>query len=57
MARPTGRVSGTNKLTPNQQITTLGNGALPLQAISALSMLAPSAWAWLAEAMLSTPDG
>lgn len=35
-----GWVTGTDDLTQNQQITALGNGVLPLQAVSALSLLA-----------------
>lgn len=43
MGLPTGWVTDTepSDLTQNQQITALGNGVLPLQAASALSMLAP----------------
>ena len=39
MGLPTGWVTGTDDLTQNQQITALGNGVLPLQAVSALLML------------------
>ena len=39
MGLPTGWVTGTDDLTQNQQITALGNGVLPLQAISALRRL------------------
>ena len=39
MGLPAGWVTGTDELTQNQQITALGNGVLPLQAVSALSML------------------
>ena len=39
MGLPTGWVTGTDDLTPNQQITALGNGVLPLQAVTALSLL------------------
>lgn len=35
-----GWVTGTDDLTQNQQITALGNGVLPLQAVSALSLRA-----------------
>lgn len=40
MGLPAGWVTGTDDLTQNQQITALGNGVLPLQAVSALRMLA-----------------
>lgn len=40
MGLPAGWVTDTGELTQNQQITALGNGVLPLQAASALSMLA-----------------
>ncbi|MCV7669315.1 hypothetical protein M3C07_004980 [Micrococcus luteus] len=40
MGLPEGWVTGTDDLTQNQQITALGNGVLPLQAVSALSLLA-----------------
>lgn len=40
MGLPTGWVTDTDQLTQNQQITALGNGVLPLQAVSALSLLA-----------------
>ena len=40
MGLPTGWVTDTGELTQNQQITALGNGVLPLQAASALTMLA-----------------
>ena len=40
MGLPTGWVTGNAELTQNQQITALGNGVLPLQAVSALSLLA-----------------
>ena len=36
----TGWVTDADELTQNQQITALGNGVLPLQAVSALSLLA-----------------
>ena len=39
MGLPAGWVTGTDNLTQNQRITALGNGVLPLQATSALSML------------------
>ena len=39
MGLPTGWVTDGVELTQNQQITALGNGVLPLQAVSALSML------------------
>ena len=39
MGLPAGWVTGTDDLTQNQQITALGNGVLPLQAISALRRL------------------
>jgi len=39
MGLPTGWVTDTDQLTQNQQITALGNGVLPLQAVSALSLL------------------
>ena len=37
---PNGWVTDSDDLTQNQQITALGNGVLPLQAVSALSLLA-----------------
>jgi hypothetical protein len=40
MGLPTGWVTDAGELTQNQQISALGNGVLPLQAASALSMLA-----------------
>lgn len=42
MGLPAGWVTDTESsdLTQNQQITALGNGVLPLQAASALTMLA-----------------
>ena len=40
MDLPTGWVTDSGGLTQNQQITALGNGLLPLQAVSALSLLA-----------------
>ncbi|HPQ85843.1 MAG: hypothetical protein KDC17_12695 [Actinobacteria bacterium] len=40
MGLPTGWVTDSGDLTQNQQITALGNGVLPLQAVSALSLLA-----------------
>lgn len=40
MGLQTGWVTDTDELTQNQQITALGNGVLPLQAVSALSLLA-----------------
>jgi hypothetical protein len=40
MGLPTGWVTDSGGLTQNQQITALGNGLLPLQAVSALSLLA-----------------
>ena len=44
MGLPAGRVTGTDHLTQNQQITALGNGVLPLQASAAiLSLVGPSA--------------
>ncbi|CEG92486.1 hypothetical protein [Propionibacterium freudenreichii] len=39
MGLPTGWVTDSDELTQNQQITTLGNGVLPLQAVTALSLL------------------
>lgn len=39
MGLPTGWATDTDQLTQNQQITALGNGVLPLQAVSALSLL------------------
>ncbi len=39
MGLPAGWVTGTDDLTQNQQITALGNGVLPLQAVTALSLL------------------
>lgn len=39
MGLPTGWVTDSAELTQNQQITALGNGVLPLQATSALSIL------------------
>lgn len=36
---PTGRVTDSGELRQNAQITALGNGGLPLQAMTALSML------------------
>ena len=39
MGLPTGWVIDSAELTQNQQITALGNGVLPLQAASALSLL------------------
>ena len=39
MGLPTGWVTNSKGLTQNQQITALGNGVLPLQAVSALSLL------------------
>jgi DNA (cytosine-5)-methyltransferase 1 len=39
MGLPTGWVTNSDELTQNQQITALGNGVLPLQAVSALSLL------------------
>lgn len=50
MGLPTGWVTDRGQLTPNQQITALGNGVLPLQAVSALRMLAP-------QRPGTTPDG
>lgn len=40
MGLPTGWVTDTGELTPNQQITALCNGVLPLQAGIALNLLA-----------------
>jgi DNA (cytosine-5)-methyltransferase 1 len=40
MGLPIGWVADSDDLTQNQQITALGNGVLPLQAVSALSLLA-----------------
>ncbi|QAY61395.1 hypothetical protein ET475_16415 [Microbacterium protaetiae] len=40
MGLPAGWVTDAHELTQNQQITALGNGVLPLQAVSALSLLA-----------------
>ncbi len=40
MGLPTGWVTDAGELTPNQQITALGNGVLPLQAASALTSAA-----------------
>ena len=40
MGLPAEWVTGADDLTQNQQITALGNGVLPLQAVSALSLLA-----------------
>ena len=40
MGLPTGWVTDADELSQNQQITALGNGVLPLQAVSALSQLA-----------------
>ncbi|TDT31039.1 DNA cytosine methyltransferase [Naumannella halotolerans] len=42
MGLPAGWVTEPGGLTPNQQITALGNGVLPLQAATALSALAAS---------------
>ncbi|WP_128773199.1 DNA cytosine methyltransferase [Actinomyces oricola] len=43
MGLPTGWVTDTGELTPNQQITALGNGVLPIQAVRALGpLLVPS---------------
>lgn len=43
MGLPTGWATDTGELTPNQQITALGNGVLPLQAVRALGpLLVPS---------------
>ena len=39
MGLPAGWVTDADELTQNQQITAHGNGVLPLQAVSALSML------------------
>lgn len=39
MGLPAGWATGTDDLTPNQQITALGNGVLPLQAAQALDLL------------------
>ena len=39
MGLPNGWVTDSDDLTQNQQITALGNGVLPLQAVSALSLL------------------
>ena len=39
MGLPAGWVNDPGELTQNQQITALGNGVLPLQAVSALSLL------------------
>ncbi|MFC5995308.1 DNA cytosine methyltransferase [Pseudonocardia hispaniensis] len=39
MGLPTGWVTDSDELTQNQQITALGNGVLPLQAVTALSLL------------------
>ena len=39
MGLPTGWVTDSGELTPNQQITALGNGVLPLQAKLALRAL------------------
>ncbi|MCO5311603.1 MAG: DNA cytosine methyltransferase [Microthrixaceae bacterium] len=39
MGLPTGWVTASDELTQNQQITALGNGVLPLQAVTALSLL------------------
>lgn len=38
MGLPAGRVTGTDELTKNQQITAHGNGVLPLQATRALTI-------------------
>lgn len=40
MGLPSGWVTDSDELTPNQRITAIGNGVLPLQAVSALSLLA-----------------
>ncbi len=40
MGLPIGWVADSDDLTQNQQLTALGNGVLPLQAVSALSLLA-----------------
>ena len=40
MGLPTGWVTDSDELTANQRITALGNGVLPLQAVTALSLLA-----------------
>jgi len=43
MGLPTGWVANAGELTQNQQITALGNGVLPLQAVRALGpLLVPS---------------
>ncbi|MFT8396014.1 DNA cytosine methyltransferase [Propionibacterium sp.] len=55
MGLPTGWVTDSDDLTQNQQITALGNGVLPLQAISAVAMLVPQAWTYFSFARLSTP--
>jgi len=39
MGLPTGWVTDSDELSQNQQITALGNGVLPLQAVTALSLL------------------
>ncbi len=39
MGLPTGWVTDTDQLTQNQQITALGNGVLPLHAVTALRTL------------------
>ncbi|SDI67338.1 DNA (cytosine-5)-methyltransferase 1 [Arthrobacter subterraneus] len=41
MGLPISWVTDSGELTQNQQVTALGNGVLPLQATSALSMLVP----------------
>lgn len=40
MGLPTEWVTDSDDLTQNQQISALGNGVLPLHAVSALSLLA-----------------
>ncbi|WEF20076.1 hypothetical protein [Microbacterium maritypicum] len=39
MGLPTGWVTDAEVLTQNQQITALGNGVLPIQAVAALTTL------------------
>ncbi|MGC3021902.1 MULTISPECIES: hypothetical protein [unclassified Brevibacterium] len=42
MGLPSAWVTGPeHELTPNQQITALGNGVLPLQALTAIQALTP----------------
>ena len=38
MGLPTGWVTDSGDLTQNQQITALGNGVVPLQALTALAL-------------------